>query len=69
MLVLSRKENEEIWIDDGRIKLFVTHIGRQIVKIGIEAPITINIKRKELVPLKLRTLTNKVVRRMHNAKK
>lgn len=50
MLVLSRKENEEVWIDNGRIKLCITHIGKQAVKIGIDAPEYINIKRKEIVP-------------------
>lgn len=53
MLVLSRKENEEIWIDNGRIKLYVTHIGRLAVKIGIEAPPAVIIKRKEIISFRI----------------
>lgn len=49
MLILSRRQNEEIWIDQGRIKLRINHIGLNSVKIGLEAPRNIDIRRKELM--------------------
>ncbi len=47
MLVLSRKEKESIVIAEN-IVISVQNIGRGRVKIGIEAPISISIRRSEL---------------------
>ncbi|MDL0087925.1 carbon storage regulator CsrA [Campylobacter gastrosuis] len=47
MLILSRKENEEIWIGDN-MKIIVVNIAKGVVKIGIEAPRNTVIFRKEL---------------------
>jgi carbon storage regulator len=49
MLVLSRKENEEIVVeDDIRIKLI--GIRGNVVQLGIEAPQEVAIVRSELLP-------------------
>lgn len=48
MLVLSRKIDQEILIN-GNIKISVLKIKGNVVRIGIEAPDDINIKRGELV--------------------
>jgi carbon storage regulator len=47
MLVLARKENQNIIID-GNIVVRVLRIGRDVVKIGIEAPLTIPVHREEI---------------------
>jgi len=47
MLVLSRKLNEEIIIN-GNIKVSVLKIKGNVVRIGIEAPAEVGIKRGEL---------------------
>ena len=47
MLILDRKVQEGFWIED-RIFVKVLGIGRQRVKLGIEAPREINIVREEL---------------------
>lgn len=47
MLVLDRKLQEGFWIDGG-IFIKVLGIGRQRVKLGIEAPKDIKIVREEL---------------------
>ena len=49
MLVLSRKTNQEILIN-GNIKVSVLKIKGNVVRIGIEAPAEVSIKRGELVP-------------------
>jgi carbon storage regulator len=48
MLVLSRKQNEEIQIGNG-IKVVVVDIGGGKVRIGIEAPKEVVVLRGELV--------------------
>jgi carbon storage regulator len=47
MLVLSRKTNESIVID-GNITISVLQVKGKIVRLGIEAPKEIPIRRKEL---------------------
>jgi carbon storage regulator len=47
MLVLSRKTNEGIVID-GNITISVLQVKGKIVRLGIEAPKEIPIRRKEL---------------------
>ncbi len=49
MLVLSRTQDESIVID-GRIKVTVIEVRRGVVRIGIDAPADINIRRAELAP-------------------
>lgn len=48
MLILSRKENESVQIGDD-IELKIIQIGKGYVKIGIEAPKSLMILRKELI--------------------
>ncbi|QOQ99695.1 carbon storage regulator CsrA [Campylobacter lari] len=48
MLILSRKENESIKIGDD-IEIKVVQTGKGYAKIGIEAPKSLMILRKELV--------------------
>jgi carbon storage regulator len=47
MLVLTRKTGESIWIDDC-IKLTVTSIGPNKVRIGVVAPAHIRVDREEV---------------------
>jgi len=47
MLVLARKQNQNIIID-GNIIIRVLRVGRDVVKIGIEAPLTIPVHREEI---------------------
>ncbi len=49
MLVLNRKIGERIVIGDDIVVTVVKVQGRQ-VRIGIEAPATVSIRRKELLP-------------------
>ena len=46
MLFLTRKKGEEIQI--GEATILIENIGIKYVKIGIDAPKDINIRRKEL---------------------
>lgn len=48
MLVLTRKKNESIIIGDN-IEIVITDITEDKVKIGIVAPKSVNVYRKELV--------------------
>lgn len=48
MLVLTRKKNESIIID-GDIEITITDISEDRVKIGINAPKSVKIFRKELL--------------------
>lgn len=47
MLVLKRKLSECIILSGG-IKIMITEIGKNYVKLGIDAPPEINIRREEL---------------------
>lgn len=47
MLVLSRKRDEEIVIDD-RIRIVVVEIRGDKVRLGIEAPRDVDVHRKEI---------------------
>jgi len=51
MLVLSRREMESIDIGED-IRITVCRIGPNSVKIGIDAPKHLNVKRSELADLK-----------------
>ncbi|HEB9419047.1 TPA: carbon storage regulator CsrA [Campylobacter coli] len=48
MLILSRKENESIVIGEG-IEIKIVQTGKGYVKIGIDAPKSLMILRKELL--------------------
>ncbi len=47
MLILSRKEGQKIVIDE-HITIIVTHVNGNRIKLGIEAPPHISVKRDEL---------------------
>jgi carbon storage regulator len=47
MLVLSRRESEQIVID-GRITVSIVKVQGKVVRLGIEAPKEIPIRREEL---------------------
>ena len=48
MLVLTRKKNEQIFIDGKKIVITVVEIRGDKVRIGIEAPIAIPVHRQEV---------------------
>ena len=49
MLIISRKKGERIFIgDDVVIEVMQCSYGSSIVKIGIEAPVTVKVLREEL---------------------
>lgn len=49
MLVLSRKINERIVIDD-HIIVTIVKLGKECVRVGIEAPDQVKIFRQEIYP-------------------
>jgi len=53
MLVLSRKPNEEIIIDDGKIRIVVVKISKDQVKLGIDAPKDVIVDRGEIHDIKM----------------
>ena len=59
MLVLSRKTSERILIGDD-IAIMVVRIGPESVRIGIDAPKTMNIVREEIVATLVDTLKHDV---------
>ena len=50
MLVLSRKTNEQLQIGDN-IKITILRVRGQSIRIGIEAPPDVQIRRAEVTPL------------------
>ena len=52
MLVLARKQGQTIVIDD-RIKITVLRVKGRTVRLGIEAPDDVLIRRGELKPLRV----------------
>ena len=57
MLVLSRKKNETIIIDD-QITVTIVEIRSDKVKLGIEAPPTVSVDRREVWEAKRRNAIN-----------
>ena len=51
MLVLSRKIGESVLLDKGKISIYILGIEKGRIKIGIEAPDDVDIRRNELPPL------------------
>ncbi len=48
VLVLKRKQGEEIWINDGQIKVFIVSARAGVYSIGIQAPGDVQVDRKEI---------------------
>ena len=48
MLVLNRKKNERIIIDNGLVKITIVDIRGDKVRVGIDAPEEISIHREEV---------------------
>lgn len=48
MLVLTRRKNEEVWLDNGRIKVRVIYARRGNVALGFSAPGNVDVDRKEI---------------------
>jgi carbon storage regulator len=48
MLVLARKKNESIDIDNGRINIMIIDVRGDNVRIGITAPRDVPVHRKEI---------------------
>lgn len=59
MLVLSRRKSEVIRIGDD-IRIMIIRIGPNSVRVGIEAPRTLNVVREELVIDKEKEAGNEV---------
>ncbi|PSR23370.1 MAG: carbon storage regulator [Sulfobacillus acidophilus] len=49
MLVLTRKVNEALLIEDGTIRVVVLSVQGDQVKLGIEAPRNVSIMREEIL--------------------
>jgi len=49
MLILTRRENESILMADGQIEVKVIEVRGKQVKLGIDAPESIDIQRMELI--------------------
>ena len=49
MLVLTRKKRESIVIDD-RVTVTILHVQGNTIRLGIEAPREISVRRNELAP-------------------
>lgn len=49
MLVLSRRVSEKIRIGDD-IVITVVRIGPNTVRLGVDAPLSLNVVREELIP-------------------
>jgi len=62
MLVLSRKENERLVIGDNIVVTIIRVSGRT-VRVGIEAPSQVSIRREELHPRPLDDRKNPVASR------
>ena len=52
MLVLSRKVDERIILDGGRIAITVCHIDGDRVRIGVQAPREVEVHREEIQRLR-----------------
>jgi carbon storage regulator len=52
MLLLTRNLNQRIFINGSEIKIKITEVKGEQVKIGIDAPKNITILRKELIDRK-----------------
>jgi carbon storage regulator len=50
MLVLTRKKRQSIVID-GRITVTVVHVQGNTIRLGIEAPREVSVRRREIAPL------------------
>ncbi|QMT61702.1 carbon storage regulator [Legionella sp. PC997] len=48
MLVLTRKAGQQIFMDKGRIQMKVIKIEDDVISIGIDAPLHIDIAREEV---------------------
>ena len=48
MLVLTRKRDEALWLGD-QVRVTVLEVGRNGVRLGIEAPVGVTILREELL--------------------
>ena len=62
MLVLSRKQNERLIIDDN-IVVTIIRVSGGTVRVGIEAPSQVSIRREELRPRSLDDREQLVARR------
>jgi carbon storage regulator len=51
MLVLSRKREQKIVIADGLIVITIVDLKNGVVRIGLDAPKDIPIRREEVAPL------------------
>lgn len=48
MLVLTRKAGQQIFMDKGRIQMKVIKVEDDVISIGIDAPLHIDIAREEV---------------------